>query len=266
MRFALPHPYRGALPNLVPALRALVVAGAASVVLSACAINQAQPGTAGYSNQARMDKQLSLEQLAARFEANRKDKYAAIDFAAALRSAGQAKQAVAVLEVTLATYKNDPLVDIAYAKALAADGRFAQALNVINNSIRPENPDWNALSVKGAILDQMGQNQQARAVYNQAIVLAPNEASPEANLGLSYAMTGDLQRAETHLRRALTKNGANNQIRQNLALVIGLQGRFDEARSIYQSVLPPDQVEENMAYIQGLLSQQNRWEAIREAG
>ncbi len=247
-------------------LRAILVALAASIVLSACAVNQSKPRVADYSNLSPADAQSNLAQLAAKFEANRKDKYAAINFAAALRAAGQAKQAVAVLEVSLATFKNDPDVDIAYAKALAADGRFEQALNVINNTIRPENPNWNALSVKGAILDQLGQNQQARALYDQAMLLAPNEASLEANLGLSYAMTGELQRAEIHLKRASMKPGATSRIRQNLALVIGLQGRFDEARAIYSAELPPDQVETNMAYIRALLTQQNRWDAVKEAG
>lgn len=246
--------------------RAALMVSLASIVLSACALNQTKPQAPDYSNLSQVDAQSSLAQLADRFEANRGDKFAAINFAAALRAANQPKQAIAVLEITLTTYQNDPDVDIAYAKALAADGRFEQALNVINNTIRPENPNWNALSVKGAILDQTGKYQQARTIYNQAMVLAPNEASLEANLGLSFAMTGDLQRAEIHLKRALTKSGANSRIRQNLALVIGLQGRFDEARTIYEAELSPAEVETNMAYIRALLTQQNRWEAIENAG
>ena len=58
--------------------------------------------------------------------------------------------------------------------------------------------------------------------------------------------------------------GATSQIRQNLALVLGLQGRFDECRAIYAAELPPDQVEANMAYIRAMLTQQNRWDMIRE--
>lgn len=248
--------------HLAKATRTLLMVGVATVTLSACVTNGTTMRSPDYSGLSQMEAQNNLSQLAARFEANRKDKRAAINFAAALRAAGQSKQAISVLEITLASHSNDPSVNIAYAKALASDARFEQALNVINNTIRPENPDWNALSVKGAILDQLGQNQQARALYQQAMVLAPNEASLEANLGLSYAMTSELSRAETHLRAAQRKNGANSRIRQNLALVLGLQGRFDEARAIYLSELPADQVEANMAYIRALLTQQNRWDAI----
>ena len=81
-------------------------------------------------------------------------------------------------------------------------------------------------------------------------------------MGLSYAMTSDLRAAEQHLRRAVTMPGATSQIRQNLALVVGLQGRFEESRAMYAAELPPDQVESNMNYVRGMLTQQNRWDAV----
>src|SRR5690606_37498893 len=111
-------------------------------------------------------------------------------------------------------------------------------------------------------LDQMGRNDQARRIYNQATVIAPGEASVETNLGLSYAMTNELPQAEKHLRRAVQMRGATSKTRQNLALVVGLQGRFAEARALYGAELPPDQVEANMAYVRALLTQQNRWDLI----
>ncbi len=254
------------LPCFASRLRTLAMVGVAAIALSACAVNTSTGPTPDYSGLSQSEAQSNLAQLAARFEANRKDKRAAIHFSAALRAVGQNSQAVSVMEVALQTYRGDPEVDISYAKALAADGRFSQAMNVINNTIRPENPNWNALLVKGAILDQMGANAEARSIYQQAMILAPNEASLEANMGLSYAMTGELERAESHLRTAQRKRGANSRIRQNLALVLGLQGRFDEARAIYLAELPPDQVEANMAYIRALLTQQNRWDIIEDAG
>jgi len=154
---------------------------------------------------------------------------------------------------------------VAYAKALSAAGRFDQALNVIQDAIDPTLPDWNALLVEGAILDQSGRNQDARTVYAQALTVAPGQAAIEANIGLSYAVSNDLAQAEVHLRRALTMQGVTSQIRQNLALVVGLQGRFDEARALFAAELPPDKVEANMAYIRSLLTQQNRWDLIKGA-
>ena len=257
--------YRFLFPS---ALRALALAAFAALALSACATNRASTSldTPDYSGLSQSQTEEAVVQLGARYKANPRDIGAAIHFAAALRAAGQTSQAVAVMEQAMTVDGNNASVRIAYAKALAANGTFEQALNVIEATIDPSHPDWNALSVKGAILDQMGQNEQARALYRQAQVTAPREASLEANLGLSYAMTNDLGQAEAHLRRAVAMPTATSQIRQNLALIVGLQGRFDEARQIYARELPADQVENNMAYIRALITQQNRWEVIEGAG
>ena len=245
-------------------LRVLFLAGVAAMALSGCAMNRLGQPSADYSGQPRAEGQQSLADLGARYKARPGDKTVAVNYAAALRAQGLSGQAVAVLEANMARNPNDVDVSVAYAKALTAEGRFDQALTVLDRSIRPDAPDWNALSVKGAILDQMGRSAEARPLYTQALTLAPGEASVEANFGLSYAMTNDLRAAEQHLRRAVTMRGATTQIRQNLALVLGLQGRFDEAKTIYAAELPPEEVEANMAYVRSLLSQGNRWDAVKK--
>ena len=245
------------------ALRSLLLAGVTAVALSACASNRASMQSPDFSGQGRVEAQQTLEGLAARYRKNPRDKTTMIYYAAALRSAGQSEQAVAVLEAGVSGNKKDIDLKIAYAKALASAGRFDHAMNVVDAAINPAAPDWNALSVKGAILDQSGRNAEARVLYKQALAIAPDEASLYANLGLSYAMTQDLGEAEAQLRRAVKMRGANSQIRQNLALVVGLQGRFDECRAMFAAELAPDEVEANMAYIRALLTQQTRWDAIK---
>ena len=218
-----------------------------------------------FSGLSPTESQSTLGELAGRYKSKPKDKVTLIYYSAALRANGQPEQAVAVLESGLNANGRDPDLRIAYAKALVAAGRFQQALNVIDDTIDPASPDWNALSVKGTILDQSGKNADARALYKQALIIAPEEASLYANLGLSYAMTNDLAEAESQLRHAVKMRGATSQIRQNLALVIGLQGRFDESRTLFAAELGPEQVDANMAYIRALLTQQNRWDLIEGA-
>lgn len=247
------------LSPLFKPLRIVLLAGSAMVSISACAATRAPASGLGY---AAGQPQVGIAELTTRYRANPKDKSTIITYSAALRAAGQSGQAVAVLEQGVGTYPNDPDIAVAYAKALTADGRFEQSLGVLDRVIRPDAPDWNALLVKGAALDQLGRNAEARQVYGQALVMAPGEASIEANLGLSYAMTNELGPAEQHLRRAAQMPGATSKIRQNLALIVGLQGRFDEARKLYAAELPPDQVESNMAYVRSMLTQQNRWDAV----
>ena len=242
-------------------LRSLLLIGMTGALLGGCALNSTMPGP-DYSGMPQAQSQQGLAELTGRYKSNPRDKTNIIRYAAALRSVGQSQQAVAVLEQGMAYYAKDADISVAYAKALTADGRFEQSLQVINNAIRPDAPDWNALLVKGATLDQMGRNDEARQIYVQALVFAPGEASVEANLGLSYAMTNELTTAEQHLRKAVQMRNATSQIRQNLALIVGLQGRFDESRALYAAELPPEQVNNNMTYVRALLTQQNRWDAI----
>ncbi|WP_196259412.1 tetratricopeptide repeat protein [Pelagibacterium limicola] len=245
-------------------VRAALLVGTAALTLSACASNRTGHAvTADYSNLSGPQIQASVVDLAARYRADPRNKTLGIHYAAALRAAQQQAQAVMVMEHLMAAYPNDPEVNLAYARALASDGRFSQALNVVEQAVNPVAPDWDALSVRGAILDQMGEHALARQSYSQALLLAPQQASLHANLGLSFAMTGELPQAESHLRQAVSLPGASSKVRQNLALVLGLQGRFEEARAIYAAELPPDAVEANMAYIRAMLTQQNRWDQIR---
>ena len=248
-----------------PVFRHLLLVGVSLLALAGCAVNRGSMPSPDYSGRPAAQTQMSLAELTARYKSNPRDKNIIIHYAAALRAAGQSQQAVAALEVGMTTFPQDVDIAVAYAKALTADGRFDQALTVLDRVIRPDAPDWNALLVKGAALDQLGRNAEARQIYQQALVIAPGEASVAANFGLSFAMTNELTAAEQHLRRAVQMRGATTQIRQNLALIVGLQGRFSESRALYAAELPPEQVESNMAYVRALLTQQNRWDAIAKS-
>lgn len=251
--------------RLVQSCRVLLLAGVAALALGACASNRGQLGTTDYTGLSASDRQQTLADLTARYKSNPRDRNLVIHYTAALRAAGQSEQAAAALELAMSAYPGDAELAIAYAKALTAMGRFDQSIGVLDRVIRPDAPDWNALLVKGAALDQMGRHSEARALYQQAALIAPAEASVETNLGLSYAMTSDLASAEQHLRRAVQMRGANTRTRQNLALVVGLQGRFSESRALYSAELPAEQVEANMAYVRALLTQQNRWDLIEKS-
>jgi len=110
--------------------------------------------------------------------------------------------------------------------------------------------------VQGAVLDQMGRHEEAQRYYATALKLVPDEASVLSNYGLSYALSKDMVRAEMTLRRA-TARSSDPRMRQNLALVIGLQGRFAEAESIARADLPADDAAAKVAYLQQILAQQN---------
>ncbi|WP_292614316.1 tetratricopeptide repeat protein, partial [Nitrobacter sp. 62-13] len=109
------------------------------------------------------------------------------------------------------------------------------------------------LSVQGTALDKLGRHDEARRYYESALRIAPDEPSVLSNLGMSYVLTKELPKAEEVLRRAYASARADSRIRQNLALVVGLQGRFDEAESIVKADLPADEAEANVAYLKQML-------------
>src|SRR4029079_18291091 len=104
------------------------------------------------------------------------------------------------------------------------------------------------LSVQGTALDQLGRHEEARGYYTSALKIVPAEPSVLSNLGMSYMLSRDLPKAETALRQAYASPKANSKVRQNLGLVVGLQGRFAEAEQIAKSDLPPDDAAANGAY------------------
>jgi len=190
-----------------------------------------------------------------RYRANPKDATAALRYSEALRRTGQRAQAAAVLQQATIANPQDKRLLGAYGRALAEVGDLAQAMEMLNRAHTPENPDWRILSAQGAVYDQMGRHDEARRYYVSALNIVPDEPSVLSNMGLSYALSKDLKKAEETLRRASARGGGDRRVRQNLALVVGLQGRFQEAEEIARADLPAGEAAENIAYLKQMLAQ-----------
>lgn len=189
-----------------------------------------------------------------RYRANPRDSDAAIRYAQALRDIGQRSQAAAVLEQASIQNPKSRAVLGAYGRALADVGNYTHAFDVLSRAHTPDQPDWRILSVQGAVLDQMGRQEEARRYYMSALRLAPDEPSVLSNLGLSYALSKELTQAEATLRRAAEKSPNDKRIRQNLALVVGLQGRFEEAEVMAKADMPPAEAAANIAYLRDMIA------------
>ncbi len=204
-----------------------------------------------------------LDEWGERYRSNPADANAAMGYAQALRATGRNSQAVAVLrEAAIRNPHNRPLVG-AYGRALADVGDFQQSLDALSRAHTPDNPDWRILNAQGAVLDQMGRHKEAQRHYSAALKIVPNDPSVLSNLGLSYALEKNLKKAEATLRKAVAQPGARPKVRQNLALVVGLEGRFADAEQIARADLPADQAEANVAYLRKMLAERNKWTSIR---
>jgi Flp pilus assembly protein TadD len=203
------------------------------------------------------DPHRAVEVYGDRYRANPKDAGAAVAYGQALRATGQRAQAAAVLEQATIAHPGNKTLLAAYGRALADNGNSQAAFDVLSRAHSPDNPDWSILSVQGTTLDKLGKHEEARRYYASALRIVPEEPSVLSNLGLSYMLTKELPKAEETLRRADAASRADARIRQNLALVVGLQGRFAEAESIVKADLPADEAAANVTYLREMLNRKD---------
>lgn len=236
----------------------VLASAALALVAASCTSLQSSDTTGSVPATSRSEVELrrDAQVLGERYRANPREPDAAILYAQSLRATGQRAQAVAVLEqAAIQSPQHAPLLG-AYGRALADIGQHQQALEVLKRAHAPDQPDWRILSVQGAVLDQLGRHDEARKHYAAALKIVPEEPSVLSNLGLSYALAKDLPNAEATLRRASARAATDKRVRQNLALVVGLQGRFTEAEGIARADLPAEEAAENVAYLRQMLAQQ----------
>ncbi len=238
-----------------------LMAMTALVLVTGCASNKSNTGTHSpasgthYSNPGSAQARAAVSKWGSAYEKDRTNRMAILGYSYALSRNGQTPLAMAVLRAGVIAHPKDREIASAYGKVLAMNGRFDEAMNVLKGAQRPDTPDWKLMSAKAAIYDQMGVHKKARSIYQQALQIAPVDPSLLNNLGLSYLLSNELPDAEYTLRRAATLPSADSRVRQNLALVLGIQGKYDEAIQVARAELDPRQAEANIAYLRSMMQQ-----------
>lgn len=200
-----------------------------------------------------------------KFEANPSDATAALNYARALRVLDQKPQAAAVLQQAAIRSPNNPELLAAYGKVLGDLGRYKEAAEALNRAHSPDKPDWRILSAQGAVADQTGNHALAQQYYESALKLSPDEPTVLANLGLSYALSKRLDDAERTLREAAGHPQADGRVRQNLALVLGLRGKFADAESVLRQDLSAEEASATLADLRNLAAQPKNVKAGAQA-
>src|SRR5690606_25112681 len=105
---------------------------------------------------------------------------------------------------------------------------------------------------RGTAHAKEGSYREAITYFERARALKPNHPSVLNNLALAYTMVGDADQGETLLRQAKA-TGGDVRVRQNLALVLGIQGKYDEATQIASADLRPDDAQANTALLRKMV-------------
>ena len=188
-----------------------------------------------------------------------------MEFARALREIGSEERAVDVLSRALIVHPEsvDALMLLGRIQMTRGDINTAAQAFQRATDLQPTRAEaWAAL---GTTYDRQGQHRLAQTLYQKALEIEPTRTTTLTNYGLSLVLTGDLAGAEDKLRLAAGNPDANARVTENLALVLGLQGRFDEMKTVSRTAAPDEVVDQNAALLQGLIKPARSYEALVEA-
>lgn len=198
------------------------------------------------------------------------DVEAAVKLSASLRAMGRWEEAVAAAE-RIAIQKPDAVeAQLEIARAHIGRGQGFYALEPLRKAAALAPKDWRPQSLMGVAYDQTSRPEDARAAWNEALKLSPENTAVLTNLGMSHAASGEREQAIAFLQRAVARPDATVQTRLNLALVLGLAGRAGEAERLIRDQLPPEQAEANLAWLKRAssgptASTARTWDALKAA-
>ncbi len=119
------------------------------------------------------------------------------------------------------------------------------------------------MSVQGSVADRLGDHETAQNFYRDALKIAPGEPSALSNLGLSYALTKQLPLAEDALREASASPRADARVRNNLALILALEGKFAEAEQVSRQDMSAEAASANVQAIRQMIAQNDSWRDLQ---
>ena len=205
----------------------------------------------------------AITQWGAAYAKNPQDPKTALGYAAALKAIGSRDRA---LEVLTAAYRaNQDNGEIA-----AELGRLALDMNrldIAQQTLKVAEAqgvkDWKTLSAQGTLRAKRGQHAEAQQYFLAALQEQPDSVSVINNLALSYALDGKADKSEELLRKAVASGQGDKRVRQNLAMVLGLQGKFEEARQVAAVDMTEQDAKSSMAYMRNMLSNPTQFAAAK---
>lgn len=239
-----------------PALAAAPGAVTSAPILSATSPAASQPDPA--PRKATPQERAEAERLdplaratfwAREVDADPRDTEAGVKLAKALRALGRFDEAAEAADQVLVMEPKNLEALLESARARVAGGQGFYAIDPAERAEALAPRDWRPVALLAVGLEQSNRDDEALAAHQKALALAPGNPAALSNLGMFYATHGDPARGEPLLRQAAAAPDATAQERQNLALVLGMEGKIDEATRLQRQDLPPQEVDNNLAYL-----------------
>ena len=190
-----------------------------------------------------------------------------LKLAKALRALGRYDEAAQAADQLLVVQPDNLEALLESARARIDENQGFYAIDPAQRAAAIAPTDWRPVSLLAVAMEQSDREPEALQAHIRALQLAPNNPATLTNLGMYYATHGDPAHAEPLLRQAAAAPGAGAQERQNLALVLGLEGRYADAEQLQRQDLPPDQVDNDQAYLRAATdpAPTRSWGALKAA-
>ena len=201
----------------------------------------------------------------AEYDKNPNEYEVALKYARVLRAIGSSPRSSEVAAQALAMKPGDAELSMIFAQAALDQGKPEDAAQALARAEREAQNDWRMLSIIGVTMDSLDQHTGAQDYYKRALIVSPDNPKILSNLALSYALDGKPTLAEETLRHAIQLPDADNRIKQNLIMVLGVQGKFEEAEKIAGPETPKMLVEANKDYFRSMLTPSRTWSNLRGA-
>lgn len=140
-------------------------------------------------------------------------------------------------------------LDILRGRGMEKSGDFDKARKLYEG-LRKQHPDNLELVHRlGVVADAERRHAEAEGMFQFVLQREPRNADVLADLGYCYFLQGQLTKAESALLKAVAAEPSNPRYRNNLGLVIGHQGRHEEALAHFQKAGSEADAYYNLAFI-----------------
>ena len=208
----------------------------------------------------------AIAQWSAAYNKNPQDPKLVLGYAAALKNIGSRDKALEILTAGYRANQNNGEIAAELGRLALDMNRLDIAQQTLKVAETQGVKDWKTLSAQGTLRAKQGRHAEAQQYFLAALEVQPDAVSVINNLALSYALDGNPNKSEELLRKAVASGHEDKRVRQNLALVLGLQGKFDEARQVAAADMTEQEAKASTTYLRNMLSNQTQFAAAKSDG
>ena len=137
----------------------------------------------------------------------------------------------------------------AMTRILAARGRDPECEQLLRRILRESPGCLPAYCDLAALYLRHGRIDEAIETLSRGLRIAPEDAVLQNNQGMCWTLKGEYRKALRRFTKAATVAPQDARYRTNMAVALSMIGRYDEAKSLFEQVVPEEDVHYNLSIL-----------------